>query len=177
MTKKRARTKFIILGIFVILGILLSVCQFDIPFSYYTYNGFIRSISLGLDLSGGVSAVYDCSLNEESGTNSLDNAINSTIARLESILYSEGYSEATIARQGETKIRVEVPNISDTQELFNLIGKPASLYATTDANFDVKNPAGKYLSGSQINDVYVSYDSERSQYGVVLKFNNEGSSL
>ena len=123
MTKKRGRIGFIILGIIIAIGIILSVCRFDIPFTNSTYNGFANSISLGLDLSGGISAVYDTSLAKDSGTTDLNEAIDATVTRLENILYSEGYSEATVTRQGSSKIRVEVPNLSDSQELFDIIGK------------------------------------------------------
>ena len=175
MTKKRARTGFILLSIFIIIGIILSVCRFDIPFTTSTYNGFANSISLGLDLSGGISAVYDCSLAKDSGTGDLSEAIDATITRLENILYDEGFSEATVTRQGASRIRVEVPNLSDSQELFDLIGTPASLYISTNENFDVKNPAGEYVSGSDISEVYVSYNNQDSCYGVVLNFNSNGA--
>ena len=177
MTKKRGRIGFIILGILIVIGIILSVCRFDIPFTNSTYNGFANSISLGLDLSGGVSAVYDTSLAKDSGTTDLNEAIEATVTRLENILYSEGYSEAMVTRQGSNKIRIEVPNLSDSQELFDIIGKPASLYISTNENFDVKNPSGEYVSGSDIEKVYVSYNNQDSCYGVVLNFNSDGTEI
>lgn len=175
MTKKRARVGFILLSIFTVIGILLSVCSFKIPFTDYVYNGFANSISLGLDLSGGISAVYDCSLSKDSGTKDLSSAVDGTITRLETILYGEGYSEATVSRQGGNKIRIEVPNLTDSQDLFNLIGKPASLYISTNSEFNVNNPSGDYVSGNDIDNVYVSYNSQDSCYGVVLKFTETGS--
>ena len=140
MTKKRARIGFILLGIFTIIGIVLSVCSFNIPFTYSQFNGFANSIPLGLDLSGGISAVYDCSLSKDSGTSDLSSAVDATVTRLENILYSEGFSEATVTRQGGAQIRVEVPNLSDSQDLFNLIGQPASLYISTNSEFNVETP-------------------------------------
>lgn len=175
MTKKRARVGFILLSIFTVIGILLSVCSFKIPFTDYRYNGFANSISLGLDLSGGISAVYDCSLSKDSGTKDLSSAVDGTITRLETILYGEGYSEATVTRQGGNKIRIEVPNLTDSQDLFNLIGKPASLYISTNSEFNVKSPDGDYVSGNDIDNVYVSYNSQDSCYGVVLNFTETGS--
>ena len=176
MTKKRARIGFILLGIFTIIGIVLSVCSFNIPFTYSQFNGFANSIPLGLDLSGGISAVYDCSLSKDSGTSDLSSAVDATVTRLENILYSEGFSEATVTRQGGAQIRVEVPNLSDSQDLFNLIGQPASLYISTNSEFNVEAPSGDYVSGNDISDVYVSYNNEQSNYGVVLNFNEEGAS-
>lgn len=175
MTKKRARIGFIILGICIVIGILLSVCSFTIPFTYKQFNGFANSIPLGLDLSGGVSAVYDCSLSKDSGTTDLSNAVDATVTRLESILYSEGYSEALVSRQGSSQIRVEVPNLTDSQDLFDLIGQPASLYISTNETFDVASPSGEYVSGKDISEVYVSYNNEQSNYGVVLNFTEEGT--
>jgi len=177
MTKKRARIRFIILSIFVVIGILLSVCSFDIPFTTYTYNGFANSISLGLDLSGGISAVYGCSLSKDSGTDDLASAIDATVKRLDELLGNEGYTEATVTTQSGNKIRIEVPNLSDSQDLFNLIGTPASLYISTNESFDVDNPSGDYVSGSNISNVYVRYNNEDSCYGVVLNFDDEGSTL
>ena len=175
MTKKRARVGFILLSIFTVIGILLSVCSFNIPFTDYKYNGFANAISLGLDLSGGISAVYDCSLSRDSGTNDLSSAVDGTVTRLESILYNEGYSEASVTRQGGSKIRIEVPNLTDSQDLFDLIGKPASLYISTNKEFNVSAPEGDYVSGQNIKEVYVSYNQEDSCYGVVLNFDDEGS--
>ena len=175
MTKKRGRTGFIILSILIVIGIVLSVCSFNVPFTYKQYNGFANSISLGLDLSGGISAVYDCSLVENSGTGDLGEAIDATITRLENILYDNDFSEATVVKQGASRIRVEVPNLSDSEELFNIIGKPASLYISTNENFDVSNPTGDYVSGSDISKVYESYNSQDSKWGVVLNFNSNGA--
>ncbi len=177
MTKKRARVGFILLGIFTIIGIVLSFCSFNIPFTTYRYNGFANSISLGLDLSGGVSAVYEANLSEDSGTTDLNNAVESTVGRLENILFENGYTEAQVTRQGDSKICVEVPNLSDTGELFDLIGQPASLYITSEQDFDLETTTKDYVSGQDITDVYVSYNEQDKKYGVVLNFNDKGSDL
>ena len=175
MAKKRSIWKFTILAIFIVIGLVLTFASFGVPGTVYHYNGFINSIPLGLDLSGGVSAVYQASLSSTSNTQDLNSAIESTITRLESILYDEGFSEATVVRQGSDKIRVEVPNLTDTSELFDVIGEPASLYITLDSSFNVNNPTGDYVSGEDISNVYVSYNQEDSAYGVVLEFTSTGS--
>jgi len=101
MSKKRAIRRFVFLSIIVAIGIFLSVGSFDIPFTNYRYNGFANAISLGLDLSGGLSVVYDC---EAPAGTDMNNAIDATITRLQAVLYSEGYSEATVTRQGSGRI-------------------------------------------------------------------------
>ena len=108
MSKKRSIWKFTILAIFIVIGLVLTFASFDVAGTVYRYNGFVNAIPLGLDLSGGVSAVYEASLSSTANTSDLDSAIDSTISQLGSILYNEGFSDATIVRQGSDKIRVEI---------------------------------------------------------------------
>lgn len=177
MAKKRSIWKFTIVGILIVIGLVLSFASFPVAGTDYVYNGFMNAIPLGLDLSGGVSAVYEASLSQTSNTTDLSSAIESTISRLESMLYDEGFSEATVVKQGSNKIRIEVPSLSDTDELFDIIGKPASLYITLKDDFntkDVDSYTGEYISGGELEKVYVSYNSEEDQYGVVINFNDDG---
>ncbi len=173
--KKNSIVNFVAIVIVTILGIVLSVCSFDIPFTNgVTYKGFADSISLGLDLAGGVSVVYDCSLAKDSNTQNLESAIEATKTRLESVITAQ-YSEATIVRQGASKIRIEVPSVTDSEKIFELIGEPTPLYMTLEkGKFDEE----KSIRGTDIDDVQVSYqkkdNSTEYQYGVSIKFSADG---
>ena len=169
--KKFSIANFILVAILTLLGVVLSVCSFDIPFTTYTYNGFAKSISLGLDLAGGVSVVYECSLPDDANENlDLENAISATEARLTSLI-TDKYSEATITRQGNTRIRIEVPSVSDAEEVFNLIGTPTPLYMTLEQKAD----AEVYIKGSDISQIYASL-GQKDEKGVTVVFNSEGES-
>ena len=170
--KKRSIVKFVFVAILAVLGIVLSVCSFPVVGTDYVYNGFANSISLGLDLSGGLSVVYDCSLNSSNGN--LNDSIDATVTRLQQILLEEDYSEATVKRQGTSKIRIEVPSASETDEIFTFLENPQTLSMTLEQATDGKEPQ-VYISGSDIEDVYVNYNTETSQYGVSLDFTSEGS--
>ncbi len=168
--KKNSIMNFVAVAVLTAIGIVLSVCSFIIPFTSTTFNGFAGSISLGLDLAGGVSVVYDCSLSETSNTSDLDAAIDATVARLESVIGGE-YSEAIITRQGNSEIRIEVPSVTNSDEIFSLIGDPTPLYMTLeDGALDEQNDL--YISGADIENVFVSFQD--SNYGVVINFTNEG---
>ena len=168
--KKNSIMNFVAVAVLTAIGIVLSVCSFIIPFTSTTFNGFAGSISLGLDLAGGVSVVYDCSLSETSNTSDLDAAIDATVARLESVIGGE-YSEAIITRQGNSEIRIEVPSVTNSDEIFGLIGDPTPLYMTLeDGTLDEQNDL--YISGADIENVFVSFQD--SNYGVVINFTNEG---
>ena len=172
--KRNSIINYAVVAILTIIGIVLSVCSFNIPFTSYTYNGFVDSISLGLDLAGGISVVYDCELAGDSNTQNLDNAIDATVTRLTSVI-TEEYSEALITRQGATKIRIEVPSVTDSDEIFALIGEPTPLYMTQKKGEFVEEES---IRGTDIEDVQVSYqkdDAGEYKYGVSLIFTSEGA--
>lgn len=164
--KKNSILNFVAVAVLTAIGIVLSVCSFIIPFTNgSTYNGFANSISLGLDLAGGISVVYDCSLSADSNTDDLNTAIDATVSRLENVIGGE-YSEAIITRQGSSEIRIEVPSVTDSKEIFDLIGEPTPLYMTLEEGGEAR------ITGTDISNVYVSYQD--SQYGVVINFTDEG---
>lgn len=167
--KKNSIMNFVAVVVLTIIGIVLSVCSFTIPYTTTTFNGFANSISLGLDLAGGVSVVYDCSLSETSNTSDLNSAIDATVARLESVIGGE-YSEAVITRQGTSEIRIEVPSVTNSDDIFDLIGDPTPLYMTMEEG--AVDDGDLYISGSDIENVFVSFQD--SNYGVVINFTSEG---
>ncbi len=172
--KKNSIINYVAVAILTVIGIFLSVCSFDIPYTTYTYNGFASSISLGLDLAGGISVVYDCTLSTDSNTQDLDNAIDATVTRLTSVITKE-YSEATITRQGNSRIRIEVPSVTDSDKIFDLIGDPTPLYmALTDGD-----DAEARIVGTDINNVRAVYqraDGGDYEYGVNVEFTKSGAS-
>ncbi len=171
--KKNSIMNFVVVAILTVIGIVLSVCSFRIPFTHQNYYGFADSISLGLDLAGGISVVYDCSLSRDSNTQDLDNAIDATVARLTSVITKE-YSEATITRQGGSRIRIEVPSVTDSDKIFELIGDPTPLYMTLTKGAD----AEARIVGTDIESVRAVYqrgDDGEYQYGVNVQFTKEGS--
>ena len=113
-----AITKFIVTSVLVVLGLFLSIFSFDI--GIYTYNGFAKSIKLGIDLEGGVLAVYNVKNIDDNETN-FDTQVQATITRISDLLTSKGFSEATVVKQGNglnsTQIRVEVPDVDDPEEI------------------------------------------------------------
>ncbi len=173
MSKKRARIRFTWLAIVVLIGILLAVCPFNIPFTTYRYNGFANSISLGLDLSGGVSVVYDCTPAKNSNSSDITNAIDATCERLEQVLYNEGYSEASVRRQSGNRIRIEVPNVTDSSEVFSFLEDPKTLHMTLVECTDPDNPPEDFVNGFDIDSVNVSMQEDK--YGVSVKFTSEGA--
>lgn len=171
--KRKSITKFIVTAVLVAFGLFLSVCSFDINIS--TYNGFAKSIKLGIDLKGGVLAVYNVKSLDEDNESNFNTQVEATIARISDLLTDEGYSEASVVKQGNglnaTQIRVEVPDVDDPEEILILIGEPASLEIKKENSTE----AEAILTGKHIKSVEAGM--QEGQYGVSVTFNEEGAYL
>ncbi|MFA5759944.1 MAG: hypothetical protein WC942_11390, partial [Clostridia bacterium] len=124
--RKKSIRKFIAMAIVILIGLFLAVVPFEIPFTYYKYNSFVGAIKLGIDLKGGIVAVYEATEPENSDAD-FDTSLTATIKRLSDLLTSEGYTEATVVEQQGNKIRIEVPDVVDPSAIFELIVSPAKL--------------------------------------------------
>ncbi len=96
------------------------------PLGRYDFLPFSKSIVQGLDLRGGVYAVYSP---KEDVVDNLTDKIDGAMLIIRNRLDQKNLTEATISKQGakNDQIRVEIPGVSDPDEVFKLIGTPAKL--------------------------------------------------
>ena len=153
------------------------VPTFPIGKSMYDYTGYARSIKLGLDLAGGVSAVFDVKApdGETLTTDELKTRLDGVKASMEDLLTSKGYTESVVTYNttGNPTITVEIPDVDDPARVFDLIGRPASLKITKKD--DEKTV---YIVGSKhLKNVGVAPDTEKNNntYVISLQFNAEGT--
>lgn len=129
------------------------------------HKGAAKNISLGLDLAGGVSITY-----QVKGETPSQEAMSDTIYKLQKRV--EQYStEATVYQEGEDRISIEIPGVTDANKILNELGKPGSLEfqtmegETVITGADVKTAVAK--SGQD--------DMGNTEYTVELSLNEEGS--
>ncbi len=116
----KKRTSIITLVISLVLTVLLGYTA--IVGWGPTGTGAMRNIHTGLDLSGGVSITYQTVENNPSSADMAD-----TIYKLQQRV--EQYStEAVVYQQGDNRISVEIPGVSDANTILEELGKPGSLY-------------------------------------------------
>jgi len=99
-----------------------------------------KAIKLGLDLKGGVHIVYQADLTEIP-EDERDEAMDSDVAAIRSRVDVFGVTEPIIQRQGEDRILVQLPGISDVDKAKTVIGQTAILEfgeLTTEGDPDVK---------------------------------------
>ena len=153
---------------------VFAVVDFPIGNTVYDYHGYAKTIKLGLDMSGGVSAVFNVI---DDGHPDLDVRIDGTVASLQELLVSKGYTEATVTKgtnsNGMNTIRVEVPDVDDPETVLSLIGRPATL----EFKLEESEAAEAVIIGSEhLETAYVTTD-DNSAYAVGLKFNDEGTKV
>ena len=173
MLKKHSKIKFFIFTVFAILGIFLCVCPFAIPFSSNIFNAFIPSINKGIDITGGVEAVYNCT--QKNSAVNMNEALQDAQNKLYALYSKEGYSEVYINKIGEDKIQILLSGdapVSD--DVYTYIENASGLSMTlTEASDSITNPRA-YVIPENINNVSYSYDYEKEAYGLTISFTTAG---
>ncbi len=161
--KKSTITKLVLIGIVLVLGMIFAFVP--MRFGFTLYNPFAQSISLGLDLKGGIYAVYQAT---NTDTDNFESKMEGTRSSLERLLVSKGYTEATVVREGDSRIRVEVPDVEDTQDILNIIGEPAEVSFVLDSTKET------VLTGDDVVNATSFYDTNSGGYAVSLELTPDG---
>lgn len=159
----------VILAVSVLLIALLSVVVFcGVSVGIYDVEP-VDSIQLGLDLTGGVSIVYEAA---DPSVDDLATKIDGAMSIFRSRLDSKGMTEATVTKQGTAGIRVEVPinstsAVQNPEDVVEFLGTPAVL--------QFKDPAGEVvMEGSDIT-LAQAMVSETGEYVVHFELSSEGT--
>ena len=157
-----------------------------------TGTGAAKNIKTGLDLSGGVSITYQAKDSNPSAEDMSD-----TVYKLQKRV--EQYStEAQVYKEGSDRIAVEIPGVTDADQILNDLGKPGSLCFITqtdddgNANFsstgsgyalarsldEIREAGSVVLEGTDVKDAqggaFQSDKNSSREYAVSLTLTDEG---
>lgn len=138
--------------------------------------GSAKDINLGLDLAGGVSITYEI---QEDNPSSQD--FEDTIYKLEKRI--EGKStESQVYREGDKRITVEIPGVTDANAILEELGTPGSLEFLDSTAYTAWGNGESYeplLTGSDVKSAQAYTDTSSSNsssaFGVSLTFTDEGA--
>lgn len=147
----------------VLIGLLGFTCWKGIGSSE---TGAAKNITLGLDLAGGVSITY-----QAKDANPTQEEMDDTIYKLQKRV--EQYStEATVYQEGDDRISIEIPGVSDANTVLEELGKPGSLEFQTEDGEVV-------LTGSDIESAQAqtqqNQTTQNNEYVVALEMTEEGT--
>ena len=130
------------------------------------HTGSARNIKLGLDLNGGVSITY-----QVKGENPTSEQMSDTIYKLQKRV--EQYSkEVSVYQEGDDRINIEIPGVTDANAILEELGKPGSL-EFQDMNGNV------VLDGTDVKSAEAktqqNQTTKANEYVVVLSLTDEGT--
>ena len=122
------------------------------------------SLSLGLDLRGGMYVEYSGKAPEGSTAN-FDQLVEGTMQIIQARLSDKGFNEANVQRIGADGIRVEIPDVQDDTVL-DLIGAAAKL--------EFKDPSGNtFMTGDMVQNA--SYFYSEGDHQIAFTLTDEGT--
>ena len=124
------------------------------------------SLSLGLDLRGGMYVEYSGKAPEGSSAN-FDELVEGTMSIIRERLADKGFTEANVQKLGVDGIRVEIPDVQDDTVL-DLIGAAAKL--------EFYNPSGEvFMTGDMVKTA--TYYYSEGDHQIAFTLTDEGAKL
>ncbi len=115
----------------VVTVVLIGLLAFTTTVGFgKSHTGSARNIKLGLDLAGGVSITY-----QVKDKNPTDEEMSDTIYKLQKRV--EQYStESSVYKEADDRINIEIPGVSNANEILEELGQPGSLYFIAQTGSD-----------------------------------------
>jgi protein-export membrane protein SecD len=113
--------------VIIIIALLAYIAAFGLQIGGKQIHNVLdkeHGIRRGIDLAGGSELVFEPSADAK---NVSDADIEAAQQVLKARLDSLGYTEATVSRQGEGRIRVEIPSIANPEDAVEVLGETAVL--------------------------------------------------
>ena len=158
--KKEKSTILFCITVFVILMLAYTGFQ-GINIGGYRFKPFTETINRGLDLQGGITVLEEVQ-GEKPDAKTLDRAIELISMRVNKM----GVSETLVAKEGNNRIRIEIPGVFDSKEVLDTVAKSGELKFVGPDKVTI-------LTGKDVKDA-TAYPGENNQPTVGLEFNDSG---
>ncbi|MCT4509884.1 MAG: protein translocase subunit SecD [Tepidibacter sp.] len=162
--KLKNLSKFISLFIIIVFFAYAAISGVNI--GEFNIDPMQNSIKQGLDLQGGVFVVYEAQTDETG--EELNKILDQTIEVFRKRIDGMGVSEPVIVKEGEKRIRIELPGVKNAKDAMDAIGKTAQLKF-------LKEDGTVVVTGKEVKTSEVRFDSKNNQPIVSLEFNSEGA--
>lgn len=166
----KAKNIIVLLLIFVLIGCASFVGINGFEVGDFAVNSIKEDLRLGLDLKGGAFVVLEAKTDLEG--KELKDKMMEAKSIIDQRVNGLGVSEPSIVIEGDKRIRVELPGLSNEEDAINLIGKTAKLQFIDPAGTEV-------LTGENVKESYVSIRRDdmtgKEQYVISLKFDSAGA--
>ena len=126
--------------------------------------GAASEIKQGLDLAGGVSITYQVVGDEKPSAEDMDDTVYKLQRRVE--VYS---TEAQVYQEGDDRINIEIPGVSDANTILEDLGRPGALYFISQTDADGNQNYSYTGSGYTGYSLNKTIDELAADGGIVLE--------
>ncbi len=171
-------------GLFFIITVLIAMiaytAMFGVTIGTKTIGDVGSTMNLGLDIEGGVVVVFEAET-EKTGDD-LNELMTQTIEVISRRVNAMGLTEPNITKQGDKRIRIELPGVKDAQEALAIIGKTAQLEfrLVDDGEIALSGMLSEMVKsnfvvgGDNVEKAFTSL-GDKGQYAVSLEFDAVGA--
>lgn len=161
--KSRVKSTILLIICVLVIGFLAYSGVYGVNAGGYRLKSFGEVINRGLDLQGGVSVL------EEIQADKVDQeTINKTIELISMRVNKMGVSETVVTREGQKRIRIEIPGKFDAKEIEEGIAK------TGELKF-VGPDKSTILTGKDVKKATAYIDSQSGSPTISLELNDQGA--
>lgn len=156
--KNKAKSTVLFVICLLLIGFFAYSGVYGVTVGDYRLKSFGEVINRGLDLQGGVSVL------EEIQADKVDQAtFDKTVELLSMRVNKMGVSETTVAREGQKRIRIEIPGKYDAKSVIDGVAKTGELKFVGPDKQTI-------LTGKDVKDAtsYISQDSQKPAVGLEL---------
>ena len=170
MEKKKAIAKITLISILVALLLVFSIISFMPKNSAKGFAGFAGSITKGMDVEGGIYASYTPSKLGTMTDEEFKDGIDSTFSRINSLIEQKGYEDARVYLGSDNKIRIEIANTDDAEEILSLIGSGEfKIKVSSSSSAETK------ISGKNVTAAFAMQDPSTYNWGTYIGFDETGA--
>jgi len=157
----KQRSSLVFILIIVVVAFLAYTAGFGLKIGDYTVKPLGSEIKQGLDLKGGIYVVE-----EIQDANIDDDTVDRTVQLIKERVDKFGVIDPIIQKEGDRRIRIEIPGMYDQKTALEFIGKTGYLKFVGPNNDEV-------INGKDVKDAYVAFD-EYNRPQVILELNDSG---
>ncbi|MBU3158617.1 protein translocase subunit SecD [Clostridium frigoris] len=158
--KKKKSTILFLVSVFVV-GLLAFTGFHGFTIGDYRVKPFTQTINKGLDIQGGISVLEEVQ-GAKPDIKTLDRAIELISMRVNKM----GISETLVAKEGDKRIRIEIPGKFDSKEILDTVAKSGELKFVGPDKVTI-------LTGKDVKDATASL-GEDNKPTINLELNDSG---
>jgi preprotein translocase subunit SecD len=158
---KKRKSMILFLTSVLVVGILAYSGFYGLKIGNYRFKPFTETINRGLDLQGGISV-----LEEVQGATPDQKTLERAIELISMRVNKMGVSETLVAKEGNKRIRIEIPGKFDSKEILDTVAKSGELKFVGPDKVTI-------LTGQDVKDA-TAYPGENNQPTIGLEFKESG---